>query len=252
MNDDLLTLHYEPALASVRAEFAQHATMHTLQDPHTPARVLERFLIEYCALGVQITEPVEGWIRRAGERCLQLGMAETGNALIKHAVHEAGHHVMFIEDTRALTTHWNQRHQPALDAERLIAQGRTPGMRDYIHLHEEVIASSAPFGQVAIEYEIERLSVDLLPSLMRTFDQKLGSDVLARLSFLHEHAELDVGHTKLNQKMLARLIAARPAELPQLIDIGSRALRAYLRFFGDCLQVAMRTVELHGAVSAAS
>jgi hypothetical protein len=238
--NDLLDVMYDPTVKSVRDEIAQDPTLRTLLDDSVSPKVLERFLIEWCARGVQVTEPVEGWIRRAGERCREVGLDSTGDALLKHAAHEAGHHEMFIADTRALSAHWNERHAQPLDAESLLAQGCTPGMRDYIELHEEVIASSTPFGQVAIEYEIERLSVDVLPSLMQAFERKLGKDVISRLSFLSEHAELDVGHTKLNRKMLGRLLAARPEELPRMVEIGSRALRAYVRFMSDCLEVALR------------
>jgi hypothetical protein len=34
---------------------------------------MERFLIEWSARGAYMTEPVDGWIRGAGERCLELG-----------------------------------------------------------------------------------------------------------------------------------------------------------------------------------
>jgi hypothetical protein len=80
--------------------------------------------------------------------------------------------------------------------------------------------------------------VDLLPALMQAFERKLGKEVLGRLSFLSEHAELDVGHTKLNRSMLSRLLDARPEAVPKLIEIGSRALKAYVRFFTDCLAIA--------------
>lgn len=237
---DAIDSQYEPVLSQVRKEIMQHPTLRTMLSNDISPQVLQRFLIEYCARGVQITEPVESWIRRAGERCREVGLTATGDALIKHAVHEAGHQLMFIDDTRYLVSHWNQHYVPQLDADHLLEQGCTRGMREYIELHEQVIESSAPFGQVAIEYEIERLSVDLLPSLMQAFENKLGKDVMKGLSFLSEHAELDVGHTKLNRKMLNRLLVQRPEALAQLIDTGSRALRAYVQFFTDCLEIAKR------------
>jgi hypothetical protein len=42
----------------------------------------------------------------------------------------------------------------------------------------------------------------------------------------------------LNQKMLARLLALRPDAAVRLSDIGAAALRAYVGFFGECLEVA--------------
>ena len=38
--------------------------------PTVDPTLLELFLVHFCAAGVHMTEPVEGWIRRAGERCV--------------------------------------------------------------------------------------------------------------------------------------------------------------------------------------
>ena len=50
-----------------------------------------------------------------------------------------------------------------------MARPATPAMRRYIELHESVIASPAPWAQVAIEYEVEGLSLRLLPPLFEQF-----------------------------------------------------------------------------------
>jgi hypothetical protein len=52
---------------------------------------LELFLLNFCALGSQMTEPVEGWIRRAAERCAAIGVSELAVALVGHAQAETGH-----------------------------------------------------------------------------------------------------------------------------------------------------------------
>ncbi|AEI64961.1 hypothetical protein [Corallococcus macrosporus] len=62
-----------------------------------------------------MTEPVDGWIRGAGERCIALGKTKLGQALITHARHEAGHHLMTLEDARTLARRWNTRHARGLD-----------------------------------------------------------------------------------------------------------------------------------------
>lgn len=237
MSDRVESL-YEPGMRAARDRAANHPALQRLLSPTIPARLLERFLIEYCAQGVQVTEPVERWIRGAGERCKQLGYTQTGDALIKHAAHEAGHEQLFIADTRYLVQRWNARFPEYLDDAQLLAQPATPGMRAYIALHEQIIESDAPYAQVAVEYEIERLSVDLLPSLMGSFERKLGREVLGGLSFLTEHAAIDVGHTQLNRKMMGRLLTQEPAALPALQQAGERALDAYLQFFGECLAQA--------------
>ena len=37
------------------------------------SRLLEAFLLYFCAIGAQMTQPVESWIRRAATRCAALG-----------------------------------------------------------------------------------------------------------------------------------------------------------------------------------
>jgi hypothetical protein len=213
--------------------------------PDIDARVLERFLIEYCSLGVQITEPVEGWIARSGERCIELGLTDIGQALAHHAAHEADHHLMFIEDTKKLVARWNTRHGQALDAEALIARKPTRAMQHYIQLHEDTIASETPFAQVAIELEIERLSVALLPDLLAQFRRVLGPEVLASLSFLGEHAALDIGHTHLNTRMMDTVLTQRPESAGDLARIGAEALFIYMAIFEECLGLALHAC--HGS-----
>ena len=66
---------YVPRIARARAMIASAPILSKLLAQDIDANVLERFLIEYCSLGVQITEPVEGWIARSGQRCSELGLA---------------------------------------------------------------------------------------------------------------------------------------------------------------------------------
>jgi hypothetical protein len=229
---------YAGQLARHHELVAGHPAVGALLDPAIEPRVLHRFLIEYCALGVQMTERVEGWIRRAGERCKAVGLPQLGDNLSKHAAHEAGHERMFVDDTKRLTKLFNSRFGEALDAQALLDQAPTASMLQYIQLHEETIASEAPFAQVAIELEIEGLSVSVGPSLLKQLDQVLGADVVECCTFLTEHVALDVGHTALNKKMLERLVEARPDALPVLVATGQRALDAYLGFLSDCLDRA--------------
>lgn len=238
---------YEVAMGPSRASFAQHPTMKTLLDPNVEPLLLERFLIEWCARGVYMTEPVEGWIRRAGERCTALGLGKLGRALINHSRHEAGHHLMFIEDTRVLVGRWNAGGRAPLDASGLISEPPSPAIRAYVDLHERTIAGSAPFAQVAIEYEVEGLSVTVLPQLLEQFARVLGQDILNALSFLGEHAELDVGHTSYNRRTLQRFLGERPESLPELISAGVLAKSTYLDFMTDCLERARRGLALEPA-----
>ena len=229
---------YSTSMAQVHAELKAHPALVRLLEPELSPRLLHRFLIEYCALGVQVTAPVEGWIRRAGDRCKEVGLSSLGDSLIKHAVHEAGHERLFVEDVKALSAQYQSRYGDAIDGDALLEQGATPGMQRYIALHETTIAGPTPFAQVAIELEIEGLSVSIGPALLAQIENILGPTILGCCSFLTEHVAIDVGHTKLNEKMLERLVLAKPEALPALVDTGKRALEAYLGFLGECMDHA--------------
>src|SRR5690349_2024132 len=96
---NLVQEHYAPLVEAARARFSRGPGAAIL-DPKMTADELILFLIHFSSLGVRMTEPVEGWIRRAGERCAASGQAALGRALVIHARHEADHHLMMIEDTR--------------------------------------------------------------------------------------------------------------------------------------------------------
>jgi hypothetical protein len=229
---------YETGMENARAKFSRNAVISALFDGPMESERLEAFLIHFCSIGVAMTEPVASWITRAGQRCSEIELNELGRALRAHARQEDGHHILMQQDTHALVTRWNRNHTLSLDASHLIARQDTDGVREYKQVHEDTISGDAPYGQLAIEYEIERLSVIYGPQLLDLCVRTLGSDALDGLSFLRDHVELDVAHTKFNQSQLSRLLAEHPAFLTGLVAAGSRALDAYDRFLGDCLAMA--------------
>ncbi len=229
---------YQEAIAPARLRFAQSPAMKLLQTPRVDSRLLELFLIHYCSLGVAMTEPVEGWIDRAGQRCLELGLHDLGPALRRHARDEAGHHRLLIEDTRALVARWNAGRTPPLDADQLLSRPAPPSVLAYRKLHEDTLAGNAPYAQIAIEYEIELLSVRFGPLLLDHCKQDVQPGILQGLSFLKEHVALDVGHTRFNEQQMRKLLDQHPDYLQPLVQTGEAALDAYAGFLTDCLQLA--------------
>lgn len=229
---------YEEAINSARVRFALSPALYAFLDPMLETRVMELFLMRFCSLGVSMTEPVEGWIDRSGQRCEALGLSELGQALRRHARQEAGHHLLMLEDTHKLVARWNARRLPHLDAEQLLSHPPTPGIVRYRQLHEDTIAGATPYAQIAIEYEIELLSVRYGPALLERCGQDIGPDTLEGLSFLREHVALDVGHTKFNDQQLANLLENNPERLLPLVRAGAGALDAYAAFLADCLRLA--------------
>ena len=70
---------YEQLLAPVRESFAVSPGVQAINSSLNDV-FLESFLLHFCALGSQMTEPVERWIRRAADRCAMMGHAELAKA----------------------------------------------------------------------------------------------------------------------------------------------------------------------------
>src|SRR5258708_34427078 len=88
---------YEKFLAPVRGCCAVSPGVQAIKSSSNGV-FLESFLLHLCALGSQMTEPVEHWIGRAAGRCATMGHAELAHALNGHPQGEAGHHLMMIAD----------------------------------------------------------------------------------------------------------------------------------------------------------
>ncbi len=231
---------YERQMEPARRRFADSPTLATLTRADIDPLLLELFLLNFAAMGVRMTEPVEGWILRAAQRCQALGDEDLGRALRGHAAAEAGHHLMMIRDTHSLTARLKALYGLSLDARQLLCAPPGRGAIRYIGVHEAVIGGSAPFAQVALEYEIEMLPVRYGPPLVAAWVARLGPDILPCLTFITEHIELDVGHTKFNSRQLERLLERNPAALPTLVAAGADVLEAYAGFLTDCLEAATR------------
>ncbi|MGZ7081188.1 MAG: hypothetical protein ACXVJT_17370 [Thermoanaerobaculia bacterium] len=230
---------YETAVESARRQFGDRAAAKAVLGFDAAPDLIHRFLIRYCALGVAMTEPVDGWIRRAGQRCLDLGHTHIGHALLRHAEHEAGHHKLMIADTRSLVSRWNEQHDDSLDADVMLSGASTVGVERYRELHERVIDSPSPYAQLAIEYEIEMLSVTFGPKLIKHSVERLGPAILDCLSFVRDHVALDVGHTHFNARELELLLNKDPFTIEPLVAAGRAALGAYGDFVDDCLKLAL-------------
>src|ERR1700739_4092353 len=110
---------YEQLLVPVRECFSLSPGVQAIKASSNEV-FLESFLLHFCALGSQMTEPVERWIRGASQRWAATQVLELANALCAHARAEAGHHLMMIADTRQLAARWNACRKPAVDAGRFL------------------------------------------------------------------------------------------------------------------------------------
>ena len=157
---------YEQLVAPARERFAESPAIRAINST-SDSIFLDLFLLHFCALGSQMTEPVERWIRHAAERCASMGLSDLAYGLSGHAQAETGHHLMMIADVRSLAARWNARHKHRIDASQLLNQPPTPGVLHYCRVHEENIAGATPYAQVAIEFEVEILPLRYGEALLK-------------------------------------------------------------------------------------
>jgi hypothetical protein len=237
---------YEAAMATARRSLNEDPAIGRAISPDSPPDLFWLYLIRFSAHGVRMTESVTSWISRAGDRCAELGRDELGRALRAHARSEAGHEKLMENDARLLVKEWNQTHRSHLDAEPLLSSPTLYSARKYIQLHEDVIAGPQPHCQIAIEYEIERLSVVLGPQVLVRCTDTLGD---GGYSFLAEHVELDQGHTAFNQRQLEQLLETDDTDLVALVETGQQALEWYKAFLAECAALAAIDLERHHAAA---
>ena len=228
---------YEQLLTPVRECFAISPGVQAINSSSDDV-FLESFLLHFCALGSQMTEPVERWIRRAAARCGTMGLAELAHALNGHAQAESCHHLLMIADVTSLAARWNARRKPVVNARKLLGQPATQGVLAYCKVHEDNITGDTPYAQIAIEYEIEMLPLRYGKLLLTRCVEMLGADILPCLRFVTEHICWDVGHTNFNARVIAKLIDLDPSSMPALVSAGTAALNAYAQFLGDCTELA--------------
>ena len=228
---------YDRSLAAVRERFDANPALNAMRSNDDP-QMLELFLLYFCAIGAQMTQPVEGWIRGAALRCAELGFEELARALNQHAQAESGHHLMMIADVHSLVKHWNSRHSRSINADDLLNQAPSNGARSYCEVHEQNIAGNTPYAQVAIEYEIEQLPLRYGGLFLTRCLEVFGPEILPSLSFVSAHIDLDIGHTHFNERELAKLIDSDPESLGALVAAGTAALDAYAEFLNDCVALA--------------
>jgi hypothetical protein len=238
MLDHAYLIHstYGPRVQPFRLALSQNQVWRFLDMPD--ALILELFLIEYCSLGVAMTAPVEGWIRRAGERCQELGFAKVGAFLVSHANQEKDHHLAFVDDTRWLVDQWNAKHDRQLNADELLSQPLTDGVLNYRALHEAIISGDAPYGQLAIEFEIERLSITYGAAAMTKIARVLGPNAIKGLRFLENRVKEGSWHTSMIEYQLNQLLHDIPIALSVFTETARMALKTYGEYLGDCLDLA--------------
>jgi hypothetical protein len=120
-------VHYNDLIRPARERVLAKRGVVGITSQETHPRTMAAFLLHFSALSISITEPVEGWLCRAGDRWVQVGLAELGRALQAHSKAEAGHHEYHVADFRSLVPFWHSRWSPAISADDIAHKRMTDG-----------------------------------------------------------------------------------------------------------------------------
>ncbi len=223
---------YEQQLTDARVKFAHSINALTTQS--TP-QDLAFFLLNYCALGATMNKPIESWIKKASKHCQKLNYLELANYLQQHAQQSTHHQALLRHDTQALT-HWlNKKYQLNLDSQHYLKQKATTGIKQYQKLREQHAKGATPYCQLAIDYEVERLSIVHGFTLVKLCACKLGLPILKNLSFIRENVKREAGEHQASQQQMQKFLKANPQKLMPLVEAAKTALDAYHYYLQDCL-----------------
>ncbi len=236
--------HYLPFVEIGRARGHADLRVRALLSPAAGRGELLPFLLEFCALGVRMMRPVQGWMERSARACVSAGFIDLGVALRAAARGEDQRHLLLIDDLVQLAELWRSpadpgaRPGPRLDLGALVRREPPESVRSHARIRLAACALERPYLAVGVELELAVLSRYLGPQLIRACERALGSDVLRGLRFIQarsEHGALSE-HTWLTQ--LEALLRVFPEYGEPIAALGSAASDAMLDFVGDCFSSA--------------
>lgn len=227
---------YNALIHPQRIDFMLSPGINTFMAQSTPKK-LHAFLLVWTGFSIKMTEKVESWISRAGESCETMNYNEVGNRLKYHANQEAGHDLMLVADLKVLIQKWNTLYNDNITEDDIFNLNVPYNTNEYVALHENTIQGKHPYTQVAIEYEIERISVMYGPKIIENVTYTLGEDFESAISFLTDHVLIDQGHTKFNIDLLEKCLAAK-GDLNELVKTGGSALKIYAGFLNECIKLS--------------
>jgi len=230
--------HYDNSLENTRNEFSNYVKN---QLRNLSPEVLLLFLLYHAAYGVEMTRHVEEWIKKAAQKCQEIGYNDIGKQLAKHAAHEKDHHLMNINDIKTLVAAYNKKFNASLDVNNFLNIEPTKNIIAYHHMHEQWISSPHPYCQIAIEFEIEKISAEQGPLLMAAAIGLIGMDVISELEFIPDHVELDVAHTKFNRILIEKTLDHIPDAIEPMCEAGNQALFIYQGYLQDCIDRSIAT-----------
>lgn len=229
---------YEAAVAAARARFTSAGSVRWLFSGQPQPEEFERFLLHYSALGAAMTQPLAGWTRRAGQRCLAIGFDRLGTALRDAArVNESGH-ALLLADLGRLCARRTTERGVALTPEEVLRSADGAVTQRFRALHEDVVEGPTPYAAVAIQHEFEIVGLDWGTQVLDSCVRLLGAEVADMLAFLREHESVEHGYAVFSRERLVEFLEDRPGAVLPLGCAGAAALEVYQACVDECVRRA--------------
>lgn len=242
ISTDSLTISqnsYQKGAELVRQKFASKEIVKELFERQVNPKLLKLFMIHWNALNAGLTEPIPMYLKRAGERCQNMGLGFMADFFYEHEHEEDGHEDWAIDDVKELVSLWNKEEpNHKLDAKNLLAKKISPTVKRYHELHEQIIEGGSPWAELAIDVEIELIATTYGPVLVRKWIDCMGQESLSKVSFLDKHVSADVGHTKTNFQIVDRFISEHPESVNVLLKTASDVLNIYADYLEEAMAYA--------------
>lgn len=231
---------YDEQLEESRKAFLESEVIKTMLDPAIDAKFAELFVLQWTALNARFVSKTADYLLTAGNNSCQMGLKGVGEYLIKHSAEETGHEDWAVSDTIKLIKNWNRRYRDhRLSSFELINQQTSSAVERYHQLHKDIIfEKGAPFAELAIGLEIERITRVFGPLMLKQCFRKMGVRVLWEMSFLVEHIRFDFGHVVHDEEILGQFMLDHPQHREAVIQTGREALSVYEEFLVDCFGFA--------------
>ncbi|MBB2913310.1 hypothetical protein FHS43_004608 [Streptosporangium becharense] len=237
---------YEMALESDRRRLIDDPAVAQVLSPSCDERSFVRWMLRHSAYGAHMTHDAERWISApAAQHGLpganeQHGLPDTdGSREPARTRAPAAGYGRMLADARATAAWWAERFSEAgaLDTDALLATAPPASVAFYTRLRENVISGPLPFAQLAIWYEVERLSVTVGPALVANCRRIFGAD-RACYAFLAERVEFGADYTAFRRRQVDAALTASPSTLDVMIKTGKTALAAYASLMTECWELA--------------
>lgn len=228
---------YEHQLVDARVKFANLISKLTAK---AQPQNLALFLINQCVLGETMMASNQSCTQQAGQQCQQLGYPNIGETLINQAKHQAKHLQLIKKDSHAFINWLNQKYKLNINADKYLKKlaNITPSVKKYCALNEVNAHSGTPHCQVAINYEVERLSTVHGFTLVNLCILKLGPSTLKHLSLIRHLTKHNPKQSQSSKHQMQQLLDKCPQLLAKLVATGNATLQAYAEFIEDCFTQA--------------